>query len=128
MFAHKLFSLFYYINKSLVERDLSERGRPLSNILHQYLKLVKPAFEEFCLPTKKYADMIIPRGADNDIAIDLIVQHIQEIIRSPPRQLIEDVEYNDSKLLDVKLVNGKTNASSGEHSDSTVSHRISRLH
>jgi len=45
--------------------------------LHQYLTLVKPAFEDFCLPTKKYADVIIPRGADNYVAIDLIVQHIQ---------------------------------------------------
>jgi uridine kinase len=45
--------------------------------------LVKPAFEEFCLPTKKYADIIIPRGADNDVAIGLIVQHIQELLRSP---------------------------------------------
>lgn len=60
-----------------MERDTKERGRPLDHVLHQYLKLVKPAFEEFCLPTKKYADMILPRGADNDVGIDLIVQHIQ---------------------------------------------------
>jgi uridine kinase len=38
---------------------------------------VKPAFEEFCIPTKKYADVIVPRGADNIVAIDLIVQHIR---------------------------------------------------
>ena len=42
----------------------------------QYARFVKPSFEEFILPTKKYADIIIPRGADNDVAIDLIVQHI----------------------------------------------------
>ncbi|KAH7719823.1 uridine monophosphate kinase [Aphelenchoides avenae] len=41
-----------------VQRDTTERGRPLHNVLHQYLTLVKPAFEEFCLPTKKYADVI----------------------------------------------------------------------
>ena len=39
--------------------------------------MVKPAFEEFCIPTKKYADVIIPRGAENTVAIDLIRQHIQ---------------------------------------------------
>uniref|UniRef100_A0A914CM70 Uridine kinase n=1 Tax=Acrobeloides nanus TaxID=290746 RepID=A0A914CM70_9BILA len=66
-----------------VARDTKERGRPLTHVLHQYLNLVKPAFEEFCLPTKKYADIIIPRGADNDVAIGLIVQHIQELLRSP---------------------------------------------
>lgn len=38
---------------------------------------MKPAFEEFCQPTKKYADVIIPRGGENDVAIDLLVQHIQ---------------------------------------------------
>lgn len=42
------------------------------------------AFEDFCLPTKKYADVIIPRGAENNVAIELIVQHIQEILRTPP--------------------------------------------
>lgn len=65
-----------------VLRDMSERGRDLEQILHQYTTLVKPAFEEFCLPTKKYADVIIPRGADNLVAIDLIVQHIQELLRA----------------------------------------------
>lgn len=43
----------------------------------QYAKHVKPGFEDFIHPTKKYADVIIPRGADNDVAIDLIVQHIR---------------------------------------------------
>lgn len=37
---------------------------------------MKPAFDDFILPTKKYADIIIPRGGDNHVAIDLIVQHI----------------------------------------------------
>ncbi|KAL1244473.1 Uridine-cytidine kinase 2-B [Trichinella spiralis] len=43
----------------------------------------RPAYEEFCLPTKKFADVIIPRGGENLVAIDLIVQHILEILRSP---------------------------------------------
>ncbi|XP_075874680.1 uridine-cytidine kinase 2-A-like isoform X1 [Nelusetta ayraudi] len=63
-----------------VLRDISERGRDLEGILAQYITFVKPAFEEFCLPTKKYADVIIPRGADNLVAINLIVQHIQDIL------------------------------------------------
>ncbi|GFY87260.1 uridine kinase-like 5 [Actinidia rufa] len=49
----------------------------LKNVLDQYTKFVKPSFEEFILPSKKHADVIIPRGADNDVAIDLIVQHIR---------------------------------------------------
>uniref|UniRef100_A0AAY4D6M3 uridine/cytidine kinase n=1 Tax=Denticeps clupeoides TaxID=299321 RepID=A0AAY4D6M3_9TELE len=63
-----------------VLRDISERGRDLEQVLSQYINFVKPAFEEFCLPTKKYADVIIPRGADNLVAINLIVQHIQDIL------------------------------------------------
>lgn len=43
----------------------------------QYSKFVKPAFDDFILPTKKYADIIIPRGGDNHVAVDLIVQHIR---------------------------------------------------
>ncbi|KAF6719710.1 Uridine-cytidine kinase 2-B [Oryzias melastigma] len=48
-----------------VLRDTTERKRELEQVLTQYITFVKPAFEEFCLPTKKYADVIIPRGADN---------------------------------------------------------------
>merc|ERR1711899_484375 len=63
-----------------VLRDIEERGRDLENVLFQYTNLVKPAFEEFCLPTKKHADVIIPRGADNTVAISLVAQHIKDII------------------------------------------------
>ncbi|CAJ1070298.1 uridine-cytidine kinase 1 [Xyrichtys novacula] len=62
-----------------VLRDMN-RGRDLEQILTQYTTFVKPAFEEFCLPTKKYVDVIIPRGVDNMVAINLIVQHIQDIL------------------------------------------------
>ncbi|XP_063974205.1 uridine-cytidine kinase isoform X1 [Diachasmimorpha longicaudata] len=63
-----------------VPRDIKERGRDLDYVLNQYMNFVKPAFEEFCLPTKKFADVIIPRGADNTVAIDLIVHHIWDIL------------------------------------------------
>ena len=61
-------------------RDIEERGRDLEHVLHQYTTLVKPAFEEFCIPTKKYADVIIPRGAENVVALDLIKQHIEVMV------------------------------------------------
>jgi len=65
-----------------VRRDMEEYKRPLDHILGYYQKFVKPAFEEFCLPTKKYADVIIPRGAENSVAINLIVQHINDYLNS----------------------------------------------
>ncbi|KAG5893401.1 hypothetical protein JTB14_038062 [Gonioctena quinquepunctata] len=69
-----------------VPRDINERGRDLDQVLNQYMNFVKPAFEEFCLPTKKFADVIIPRGADNYVAIDLIVHHIWDILHGKKRQ------------------------------------------
>ncbi|GKV33056.1 hypothetical protein SLEP1_g41605 [Rubroshorea leprosula] len=48
-----------------------------SDSFRQYAKSVKPAFDDFVLPSKKYADVIIPQGGDNHVAIDLIVQHIR---------------------------------------------------
>ncbi|KAL2473141.1 Uridine kinase-like protein 4 [Forsythia ovata] len=59
-----------------IRRDTAEKGRDIGMVLDQYSKFVKPAFDDFILPTKKYADIIIPRGGDNHVAIDLIVQHI----------------------------------------------------
>uniref|UniRef100_A0AAZ3P204 uridine/cytidine kinase n=1 Tax=Oncorhynchus tshawytscha TaxID=74940 RepID=A0AAZ3P204_ONCTS len=66
--------------KLFVDTDSDVRGCTNYQILNQYTTFVKPAFEEFCLPTKKYADVIIPRGVDNMVAINLIVQHIQDIL------------------------------------------------
>lgn len=66
-----------------VLKDVDELGRDLDQVLHQYINFVKPAFEEFCMPTKKFADVIIPRGPDNKIAIDLISQHIADRLSAP---------------------------------------------
>lgn len=60
----------------MLQRALISPPQPTKSDL-QYTQFVKPSFDEFILPSKKHADVIIPRGADNDVAIDLIVQHIQ---------------------------------------------------
>lgn len=67
-----------------VQRDIVDRGRKLENVLTQYTSFVKPAFEEFCLPTKKYADVVIPRGGENKVAIGLISQHIIDLLTDVP--------------------------------------------
>lgn len=82
-----------------VLRDTKERGRDLDQVLSQYTNLVKPAFEDFCLPTKKYADVIIPRGADNTVAIDLIVQHIQDLLRPQPRETPRRLRHNSDSFV-----------------------------
>lgn len=64
-----------------IERDVASRGRSVASILSQYKRFVKPAFEEFILPTKRYADIIMPRGAENVVLIDMIIKHIALKIR-----------------------------------------------
>lgn len=63
-----------------VFRDIEERGRSVETVLHQYCEHVKPAFEEFCRPTKKYVDVILPRGRENTVAVNLIAQHIHDLL------------------------------------------------
>jgi uridine kinase len=60
-----------------IRRDILERGRDLESILAQYERFVKPSYDDYISPTKKYADIIIPRGGANTVAIDLLVQHIK---------------------------------------------------
>jgi uridine kinase len=65
-----------------VVHEMAAYDRDLEQILNYYVRFVKPCFEEFCLPTKKYADVIIPRGPGNHVAINLIVAHIDDILNS----------------------------------------------
>jgi uridine kinase len=61
-------------------RDLKERGRSLENIISQYQKTVKPMFHKYIKPTKRYADVLIPNDTKHDIAVDLIVTKIKQIL------------------------------------------------
>jgi uridine kinase len=60
-----------------VQRDMSERDRPLEEILEQYLTTVRPMHQQFVEPAKRYADVIIPRGGQNAVAIEMILTTIQ---------------------------------------------------
>ena len=60
-----------------IERDTHVRGRPLDEIIEQYLSTVQPMHNEFVEPSKRYADVIVPRGGHNAIAIEMIVAKIQ---------------------------------------------------
>mgnify|MGYP002711915664 FL=1 len=61
-------------------RDTKERGRSLDSVLEQFIKQVKPMHEKYVEPTKKYADMIIPRGAKNTKGIEILIRHITHMI------------------------------------------------
>lgn len=60
-----------------LQRDIFHRGRDVEGILDQYTRYVKPSFDNYVRPTMNHADVIIPRGLENAIAIDLMTKHIQ---------------------------------------------------
>ncbi|MGM7635702.1 uridine kinase [Bacillus sp. Hm123] len=61
-------------------RDIQERGRTFESVVDQYIQVVRPMHNQFIEPTKRYADIIIPEGGQNHVAIDLVVTKIQTIL------------------------------------------------
>ncbi|RTG85121.1 uridine kinase [Schistosoma bovis] len=64
-----------------LRRDISERGRELNSVLEQYMRFVKPSYEQFIAPSMAQADIIVPRGGQNVVALQLIVQHINKRLK-----------------------------------------------
>ncbi|MBU3191267.1 uridine kinase [Clostridium bowmanii] len=62
-------------------RDINERGRTTDSVIKQYLNVVKPMHEQFTEPTKRYADIIIPEGGHNKVAIDIITSNIRQTLQ-----------------------------------------------
>jgi uridine kinase len=65
-----------------LERDIAERGRTSASVIHQYITTVRPMHLEFVEPSKRYADVIIPEGGLNSVAMDMVVARIQELLHS----------------------------------------------
>lgn len=65
-----------------LRRDLLERGRSLDSVMHQYMHTVKPMHLEFVEPSKRWADVIIPKGGENEVAIDMVATKIREMLRA----------------------------------------------
>ena len=62
-------------------RDVNERGRTLDNIVQQYLTTVKPMHDEFVEPSKRYADIIVPEGGFNKVALEMLNERIHALLR-----------------------------------------------
>ncbi len=62
-------------------RDVRDRGRSMESVIKQYTTTVKPMHEEFVEPSKKYADVIIPEGGFNSVAVEMLIQNIRSLIR-----------------------------------------------
>ncbi|MFS8650293.1 MAG: uridine kinase [Caldibacillus sp.] len=65
-----------------IVRDTRERGRTLESVIDQYINVVRPMHNQFVEPTKRYADIIIPEGGHNTVAIDLMVTKIKSILET----------------------------------------------
>lgn len=62
-------------------RDIEERGRTVDSVIEQYLSVVRPMHMQFIEPTKRNADIIVPEGGQNKVAIDILVSKIKDILK-----------------------------------------------
>ena len=63
-----------------LQRDMAERGRSMDSVIHQYLETVRPMHLEFVEPSKRYADLIIPEGGFNTVALDIVVARVKSML------------------------------------------------
>ena len=75
-----------------LQRDIAERGRNIENVLVQYNRFVKTSYDEFIKPTMKYADIIIPHGRSNTVAIDFVINNLKS-----------KLPLNDIKIEDIPM-------------------------
>ncbi len=64
-----------------LQRDIFERGRTTKSVIQQYLNTVRPMHMEFVEPSKRYADVIIPEGGMNTVALNMVIARIEELLR-----------------------------------------------
>lgn len=62
-------------------RDINERGRTVESVIDQYLSIVRPMHFQFIEPSKNHADIIIPKGGHNKVAIDIIISKVKDILK-----------------------------------------------
>ena len=65
-----------------LQRDITERGRTTEMVIHQYLSTVRPMHLEFVEQSKRYADIIIPEGGMNTVALDMVIARIEALLHS----------------------------------------------
>ncbi|XP_068233159.1 uridine-cytidine kinase-like 1 isoform X1 [Palaemon carinicauda] len=76
-----------------LRRDIADRGRELDGVLKQYFKFVKPAFDYYIAPSMVHADIIVPRGGENEVAINLIAQNVMTQLQQRGFKLREKLAH-----------------------------------
>jgi uridine kinase len=80
-----------------IMRDVKERGRSLDSVISQYLTTVKPMHEQFVEPSKRKADIIIPEGGKNQVALDMLIQRIKYQLRHNRRMQADGKQTEENK-------------------------------
>ena len=76
-----------------LKRDQEERGRTVESIIEQYLATVKPMQEQFIIPTRKYADVIVLRGGENKVAINMVSNMISKFLEKEEKKWMKKKFY-----------------------------------
>ena len=71
-----------------LRRDIAERGRTAESVIRQYLASVRPMHLEFVEPSKRYADIIVPEGGRNEVAMEMIVARLEVLLARNPQELV----------------------------------------
>lgn len=69
-----------------IQRDMQERGRRLEDILRQYMATVRPMHLEFVEPSKRWADVIVPEGGENRVALGMVAARVEQLLEKAERQ------------------------------------------
>ncbi|KAI4257606.1 MAG: hypothetical protein LQ352_001590 [Teloschistes flavicans] len=86
-----------------IMRDVKERGRDIEGCVKQWTSFVKPNFQRYVQPQREKADIIVPRGIDNRVAIDMVVKHIQLLLVKKSRKHQEDLKRLGQQVEDEPL-------------------------
>jgi uridine kinase len=71
-----------------LRRDIEERGRAVEDVMRQYMDSVRPMHLEFVEPSKRWADVIVPQGGENTVALEMVVARVEQLLASAPPSLI----------------------------------------
>jgi uridine kinase len=72
-----------------LQRDIAERGRTMESVLHQYMATVRPMHLEFVEPSKRWADIIVPEGGENRVALEMVTARLEQLLGDPLPPLAE---------------------------------------
>jgi uridine kinase len=67
-----------------IKRDLKERGRSLDDVFRQYMETVRPSHLEFVEPSKRWADVIVPQGGENRVALEMVIARLEQLLEPLP--------------------------------------------